>query len=177
MNQEVLLDRNLPDYKYQFFDVDHDTFVSEDEENPVIISVDSDAVREGNRKTYRAIIRTAKTDARLIVTAARKKERLNALRAAEPRLLPASLSLVAVKTRDIRNELVDFDARIYKPQYKFAVLYAKAGQTTEQEFLNNGTQRARKTDERADPLFFFFFQRTAARPSTSFWACWRSAFR
>ncbi len=120
LDQELLLDRNLPDYKYQFNDVDHDTFVSAPAaaaDSPVIISLDADAVREGRGpKTYRAIVRTARADTRLLVAAARKKDRLAAIRAAEPRLLPATLELRPVRTRDLSAELIDFDAKVSAPR-------------------------------------------------------------
>ena len=53
-------------YKETMYDVDHDNYiaVNDPEENPVVVSIDSDAVKEDGKKLYRAIVRTTKADTR-----------------------------------------------------------------------------------------------------------------
>lgn len=107
-------------------DVDHDTFiaVNSPDENPIIVSVDDDAVKENGKKLYRAIVRTGKADTRVLVACEKKKDRLKALREVleEQKLATAEAKFKQVKKSEICNDLVDFDAKNFKNRFKFGML-------------------------------------------------------
>jgi len=112
-------------YHEHFFKKSHVTYLAGDNQNPLFIAVDTDG-----SPPYKALVRSVTSDDRLCVLDHTKKH------------ISKVLELDIENTRQvkdtlIRQEMSNWDLREVSKNFKFGILYCKAGQTTEEEIFSN----------------------------------------
>lgn len=108
----------------------------------MILSLETDGKTMKDIKAYRAIVRTPRSDDRVLITIPSKgsgKQRTAALRAAHEVLETATLVPISSSQHAaLSKELVALEDRLLNNKFKFGVLFYKAGQT-EEDMYKNGT--------------------------------------
>lgn len=110
-------------------------FVGNTSKGPVIVSMEDVTDK---RTLQKAIIRTPQKDERILVNTMSAGKPLKALCNQCPSLVTAKLAKVKKEdTETWTKELLRIEKQGMEKNYKFGVLYAAAGQTTEDEYFNN----------------------------------------
>jgi len=111
------------------------TTENNDIKNITIISLENNR----NKKFQRVIIRTPAGDNRFLISTSHKNKALKNLYNQYPPLV--NIKLQKVKKEDVptlTKKLLETEEKLLEQSYKFGVLYAAKGQTTDDEFFNNG---------------------------------------
>eukprot|EP01097_Dermamoeba_algensis_P006921 TRINITY_DN4323_c0_g1_i1.p1 TRINITY_DN4323_c0_g1~~TRINITY_DN4323_c0_g1_i1.p1 ORF type:complete len:514 (+),score=109.33 TRINITY_DN4323_c0_g1_i1:171-1712(+) len=125
-------DRDLLLYQTHFAGTDHTNYLSEDEQNPAIISLESPKSKE--QKYFKALVRTKEKEERFVVIGGSNKDRLKHLVKEAPYLNVHKLFKCPSPT--LERELTVLEQQLKFNEYKFGVLYAKENQTEDQMFAN-----------------------------------------
>ena len=134
-------------YRRHFHGMEHKNMIGTHPTlGPVVISIRRD--KQKSKSVYRAILRMQDSYRHLVVSEddlyTSSKMRLKNFRSVKetlslmfPDLQTETLSLKEVKDEKLAKELLRYEEKVTDINYKFGVIYAKPGQTTEEEMLSN----------------------------------------
>jgi len=115
-------------YTDHFFCKSHATYVGGDIKNPLFVAVETEP-----SPPYKVLLRTKYDDDRLWVLDYSRKQLVKALKAENE-------NLTFVKDFSVQQQMTQWDYKEVCRSYKFGILYARTGQSTETEiFSNTGT--------------------------------------
>lgn len=139
------IERAAPYYKQFLHAQEHENYLVglEESKEPGILSVETtSSKRVGKQFVYRALLRTARGDERFLVQGSKngkKKPKVSHIRRSHDALKRENVPLVQVSDKAIANDLAHFEDRMRNKRFKIGVLYARPGQTTEDEIYGNET--------------------------------------
>lgn len=128
-------EKNSLYYREHFHEKPHANFIGGDANNPLIVSISLTPVN-GKCKT---IVRTKKDDYYRSITASHSKKRLLKTLTKELPTLLNGVKLKHIPDDSLCTKLLHMEDRMLVKAYKFGVIYAKEGQTHEDEMFGNET--------------------------------------
>jgi len=141
VDQLALINQSL-DHTYYietFFNRDHVTFIATDEIlGPVVFTVEK---AKKDSKLCKALLRTSEGDSRFLLKCNSKNSAMRELALCKPQV--ANLKFTRNNSSELEQKLIRFEKQQIVTNYKFGVLYCKAGQTDEnQMYFNDSTSPA-----------------------------------